>query len=222
MANVQTQNRSSDETRARPEDRREGEREVRAPVAKRRTAWDASPGRRSAVSSPFSVMHRFLEDVDDAFDRALFSPLVADLNRARSSFLPQSSWAPHVEVQTEEDRIVVRADLPGVRQEDIRVETEPDLLTIAGERHEERKETKEGVFHSERRYGQFKRCLRLPRGADAEHAEARFDNGVLEVRIPALKQPSRRVEVRTGGGDDGPWSKRDAGGDSSHASRPRN
>jgi HSP20 family protein len=84
------------------------------------------------------------------------------------------------------------------------VEVTDDMLTITGERREERDETREGYRHSERHYGRFSRSIPLPEGINAEEVQATFQNGVLEVTMPAPRreQRGRRIEIqeRTGGG----------------------
>ena len=91
---------------------------------------------------------------------------------------------------------VLRVDLPGMRQEDVRIELEQGLLSISGERKAEHEERKEGAHRLERSYGAFTRTLTLPEGVDPERIRASLKEGVLEVRIakPEQRQP-RRIEI---------------------------
>ena len=108
-------------------------------------------------------------------------------------------FMPNVDVEERDDRIVVRADLPGVNVDDFRVELEDDALVLQGERRDEREDMRGGVRRAERSYGGFRRVIPLPPGANLEAAEARFENGVLEDRIPfQQKSRSRRLEVQSG------------------------
>ncbi|PYP81832.1 MAG: hypothetical protein DMD35_00185 [Gemmatimonadetes bacterium] len=110
-----------------------------------------------------------------------------------------SRWAPALETLRRGDKLVVRADLPGLRKEDVNVELDDGVLTISGERSEEQVEDRDDYFHSERSYGQFYRTLPLPEGVTGEACEATFKDGVLEVTVPLPKQPerkSRRIDVR--------------------------
>ena len=94
---------------------------------------------------------------------------------------------------------MVRADLPGLSKEDIKVEVSDDLITIQGERKHEKKEEREGYCYSECSFGSFYRAIPLPEGADASKATADFRKGVLEVTVPAPSRPepkARRLEVR--------------------------
>jgi len=92
---------------------------------------------------------------------------------------------------------VVRADLPGIRKEDLDVQVHDGILTIEGERREETEEEEAGYRRSERRYGHFYRAIQLPEDIDVEDAEASINNGVLEVSIGAPeRQEGRRLEIR--------------------------
>ena len=99
----------------------------------------------------------------------------------------------------EDDHFVLSADLPGVEEQDINVELEDNVLTISGERKSEHEDRKEGYYRIERSSGRFSRTLTLPEGIDADSIEARFDNGVLTVRIPEPEQRKpRRVAIGVG------------------------
>jgi len=108
---------------------------------------------------------------------------------------------PNVDVEEREDKILVRADLPGVNPDDFRVDIEDDGLVLQGERRNVREETRGGIRRSERSYGSFRRVIPLPQGANLEAADAHFENGVLEIEIPLQQQAkSRRLEVHSGSG----------------------
>jgi HSP20 family protein len=108
-------------------------------------------------------------------------------------------WSPRVDVVEREGQFAIRADLPGLSKEDIKVEVTDDAITIEGERKHEKKEEREGYCYSECSYGSFYRSIPLPEGAEAAKATAEFHNGVLEVTVPAPARPEtkvRRLEVR--------------------------
>jgi HSP20 family protein len=93
----------------------------------------------------------------------------------------------------------VRADLPGLTKDDINIAVADDAITIRGERRQEREESEEGFYRSERSYGSFYRQIPLPEGVSAEDAEATFRDGVLEITMPApqrAEQRSRRLEIK--------------------------
>jgi HSP20 family protein len=167
---------------------------------------------RGGATSPFDLMQRMSEDMDRlleqfGFGRAGFgltpnvgSLVGSDLGGRSSRFGGGDSlWAPQVEVGQRGDRLVVRADLPGVNKDDVHVEVDDGVLTISGERRNEQQEERDGVFRSERSYGSFYRAIPLPEGLSADQCDAKFNDGVLEVSLPVPKQEertSRRVQIR--------------------------
>ena len=93
---------------------------------------------------------------------------------------------------------MIRADLPGLSKEDVKVEIADGVITIEGERKQEKKEEREGYFYSECGYGSFYRAIPIPEGAEASQATAEFRQGVLEVTVPVPSRPeskARRLEV---------------------------
>ena len=156
----------------------------------RREGWD-DPLSTFFGGSPFALFRRLSDDMDRLFFGG--GQGLASFGNLGARFLP------NVDVEERDDRIVVRADLPGVRPDDFRVDIEDDALVLQGERRSEREETRGGIRRSERSYGSFRRVIPLPPGANTEAAEARFQNGVLEIEIPVQQQSrSRRLEVRSG------------------------
>ena len=108
-------------------------------------------------------------------------------------------WVPSMDLVETEDHFVLRADLPGLSEEDVSIELEDNVLTVAGERKAEHEDKKEGFYRMERSFGQFRRSLTLPDGVDADGIAATFDKGVLEVRIPKPEERKpRRVAIQLG------------------------
>jgi HSP20 family protein len=140
------------------------------------------------------------------------SSLQAEMNRLFQSFFdtPTGSatgtgngglrrWHPAMDLVETDDHFVLRADLPGVSEDDVKVEVEDNVLTISGERRHEEEVKKGGYYRIERASGTFARTLTLPEGVDAEAVQASFDKGVLEVRIPKPEQRKpRRVAIAVG------------------------
>ena len=149
------------------------------------------PGRR-----PFGVLPTFSRDMDQlqgSIRRMFDNPFAAagDLFAA----MPQAiGFLPPVEISESDDAITVTAELPGMDRENIHVELDGDLLTLRGEKQEERKEGDErSELHLvERSYGAFSRSFTLPRPVDAERVTADFGRGVLTVRLPKLEEPNAR------------------------------
>src|SRR5215212_7474527 len=93
-------------------------------------------------------------------------------------------WMPAMDLVETQDHFVLRADLPGLSEEDVTIEVEDRVLTVSGERKAEHETSKEGYHRVERAFGAFSRALTLPEGVDPEAVAATFERGVLEVRIP--------------------------------------
>jgi HSP20 family protein len=110
-------------------------------------------------------------------------------------------WIPAMDLVESETDFVLRADLPGLKEEDVVIEVKDNVLTISGERQAERGQTDEGYYRVERAFGSFSRSLTLPEGVDADQVNAEFDSGVLEVRIPKPEERKpRRVQIGSGNG----------------------
>src|SRR6516225_759479 len=100
----------------------------------------------------------------------------------------ERAWTPAIDVVRDDGCLVVRADLPGIKPEEVKIDVEDDILTISGE-HEERAERKdEHYVRRERRYGSFSRSMALPGGVDVKRIKASTRNGVVEVTIPLPKE----------------------------------
>ena len=109
-------------------------------------------------------------------------------------------WIPAMDLVETSDDFVLRADLPGLTEDDVNIELEDNVLTVSGERKSEREERKKGYYRVERASGSFSRTLTLPDGVDPEGVQANFERGVLEVRIPKPEQRKpRKVTISAGG-----------------------
>jgi HSP20 family protein len=109
-------------------------------------------------------------------------------------------WLPAMDLVETDDDFVLRVDLPGLSEEDVKIELEDNVLTISGERKAEHEERQEGYYRVERASGAFARSLTLPEGVDPSGVTANFDRGVLEVRIPKPEERKpRKVAISVGG-----------------------
>lgn len=108
-------------------------------------------------------------------------------------------WIPAMDLVETADHLLLRADLPGMTEDDINIEIKDGVLTLSGERRADREEKGEGYHRVERAFGQFSRSLALPQGTKASNVEASFDKGVLEVRIPKPEE-SKPTRVQVGSG----------------------
>ena len=105
-------------------------------------------------------------------------------------------WMPAMDLVETDDRFVLTADLPGLGEDDVKIEFEDGTLTVSGERKAVHEAKKDGYHRVERAYGAFSRSLTLPQGIDPEAVTASFDRGVLEISIPKPEERKpRRIEI---------------------------
>ncbi len=147
-------------------------------------------------TSPFDLMRRFTDEMDRIF---------AGFGRDEARI-----WAPAIEVRQKDNNLVISAELPGLKKEDVKLEVTDDGLIIEGERKREEERREEGFYHSERSYGHFRRLIPLPQDANIDKANASFNDGVLEVTIPVPQQEQRRREIPI---ETGPKTRTAGGGD---------
>ena len=109
-------------------------------------------------------------------------------------------WVPAMDLVEADEHFVLKADLPGLAEDDVAIEVQDNVLTISGSREAEHESKEQGWYRLERSYGSFSRSLTLPDGVDAEKVEASFDRGVLEVRIPKPEERKpRRISIGANG-----------------------
>ena len=159
-------------------------------------------GTAPETSTPFSFMRRFAEDMERLFNDFQGFRVGSLFGREFFPFTREFEhvdWVPKVEVLQRNGELSVRAELPGLKKDDVKVELTDEALTISGERKEEKEEKREGYYRSERSYGNFYRHIPLPEGVKTDSATAEFRDGVLEVRMKAPKrEPSARLlEIKT-------------------------
>jgi len=148
----------------------------------------AFPAGRFFGLSPFATM-AMMREFSEEMDR---------LCRANGSAL--EAWTPTVDVQRSNGDLVVTAELPGLKKEEVKVEVTDDALIIEGERKREHKEEQEGYHRYERSFGRFYRSIPLPQGAKPDQAKAELNDGVLKISVPApeVKKKVRQIAVEQG------------------------
>lgn len=109
----------------------------------------------------------------------------------------ERAWTPAIDVVREDDHLVLRADLPGIKPEEVKIEVEDDILTISGEHTESKEEKDENYVRRERRYGSFSRSMALPVGINAKQIKAKTHDGVVEVTIPLPEEGKRETVTIT-------------------------
>jgi HSP20 family protein len=154
-------------------------------------AWESerSPSLMlSPFSTPFTLMRRFFEDLDLLFEGG------GRTSQPRAGN-GESGFFPPIEMSEQDSQLVIRADIPGLTKDEIRIDVEDRALVLCGERTHAHEEKRSGFFRSERRYGRFARTIPLPDGVNAEQAKAKFANGVLEITMPIARPTAQRIEI---------------------------
>jgi HSP20 family protein len=138
---------------------------------------------------PFRDITSFRDDINRLFARTL------------GEGVTNQAWTPAVDVFETKDAIVLKAELPGLRTEDVDVEIDDNVLTVSGERTFTDTVEEGHYYRLERNYGRFSRSLTLPQGIRADEVSATFADGVLEVRVPKAEEAKpRKVAIAAGGG----------------------
>jgi HSP20 family protein len=132
-------------------------------------------------------------------------PFSNEFQRLFNTLFDQSEsqrWVPAMDLVEHDDHFTLRADLPGLSEQDVNIEIRDAALTVSGERSAEHEQRERGWYRLERQFGKFSRTLTLPEGVDADAVKASFDRGVLEVTIPKPEERKpRRVSISVGSGD---------------------
>lgn len=155
------------------------------------------PARRA--QHPFAMLAQMSEEMDRLMDSFFGGGWMPRTRLARGASAGTGTWYPSIEVRERDNELVVCAELPGIRKEDVNIEVDEDQLVISGERREESESQEQGWYRSERSYGSFCRTVPLPEGVRADDVRAKLRDGVLEVTVPlqqAQKRPQRRIEVQ--------------------------
>lgn len=128
---------------------------------------------------------------------AMMKEFGAGVDRFLGAIPESGTWWPAVECKRTNGTFVVKAEVPGLGKDDVKVEVVENTLVLAGERKLETRSEEDGYFRTERHYGSFHRTIPLPEGANTGEIQARLANGVLEVAIPvaATKPVSKAVPV---------------------------
>ena len=158
----------------------------------RRGSGTSSLGRWPRTADPFEQMKELMGfDPFDQVERLLGT---------------DRSWSfnPAFEVKETKDSYIFKADLPGIREEDLEISLTGDRLTISGKRENEKKEESDRFYAYERSFGSFSRSFTLPEGVDAEHCNADLKDGVLNLRLPKVPEVQpKRIQVSGGSKDKG-------------------
>lgn len=178
------------------------ERESRGEIMGRSGGASSAAMRDPMLASHFEFMRQFMREMSRMFEGWPFSSRTMGPSGTSSSYgstqAGQGSlggWPP-IEVEERDNRMVVRAELPGIDLQDVRVRLEGNYLLIEGERRDNRERQGEGFYESEWNYGRFSRRIPIPAGVTPEQISATCENGVLELTIDVPSQDVREIPIR--------------------------
>ena len=143
---------------------------------------------------PVSRNRRYgaLSRLPDRFDE-LFSRFLGQ----EPEIFGGGGWCPLLDISEKDDAVLVRAELPGMKADDIEITVDRSMLTVSGEKKDQSEDSGENYYHVERRYGQFQRTVSLPSEVDQDNIQASYESGVLTISLPksAAAKP-RKIPVK--------------------------
>ena len=145
--------------------------------------------RKGADWDPFRDLFDLQKQINKLFD--------SSFSRLPQQFVSEDIFTPVIDLYEKDNEYVVEAELPGLKQNEINVSMEDDILTISGERKREKEVKRENFYRSERSYGKFVRRIALPQDADKEKVKASYKDGVLKVSIPKSEEAKpKKIDVK--------------------------
>ncbi len=154
-------------------------------LAKRDKQENQGMTRTSGAWSPFRQLTRLHDQIDRLFEE----PFGGLLGPSDKLF---EGWSPAVDVCEDKDNVFVKAELPGMKKEDIDVSVTDDMLSIAGERKEESESKDAGTYRSERYFGRFQRSIPLPMSVKSDQIHAEYKDGVLKITCPKTEEAKQK------------------------------
>ena len=148
------------------------------------------PARREEMIDPFVAFRREVDRMFDGF--------FEDFGKPGRSLASWSAPTPNIDLAENDKEITITAELPGLDEKDFELTVAGDLLTLKGEKKSEHEQRNGDSYYAERRYGSFARSVRLPFEVKDEAVEAKYDKGVLTVRVPKpaeMQRSVRRIEI---------------------------
>ena len=146
--------------------------------------------RKNNGEDPFYGLLSVQNDLDRLFGLSLFDDVAKKVGIFKNTF------SPELDVYEDKDNFIVKADLPGIKQDKVNVEVVDDILTIRGEKKQEVERKNKDCYRFERAYGSFSRSIVLPKYVDAAKAKASFKDGVLELTIPKTEEAKeKRIRI---------------------------
>lgn len=140
--------------------------------------------------SPFNELSRIRNEIDRIFEDpfGLLAPTTGFFE----------GWAPPLDVYEDKDKYVVKAELPGMKRDEINVSLDGNTLTVSGERKEEQEKNEGDTYRAERYFGRFQRSITLPAAVDANKIQAAYNDGVLRVTLHKSEEAKpKHIQVKT-------------------------
>lgn len=145
---------------------------------------------RTSTWDPFKDLEDFEQRLASTFGRTFSRPNGEEA-------IATADWAPLVDITEDDKEFLIKAELPGLKKEEVKVAVEEGVMTISGERKTEKEEKSKKYHRIERSYGKFERSFTLPDGSDASKVSAEFRDGVLQVHLPKTERPAAKaLEVK--------------------------
>ncbi|WP_297453397.1 Hsp20/alpha crystallin family protein [Persephonella sp.] len=140
--------------------------------------------------NPFRELTRIEQELNKVFNELVPTPKSGEL-------VEVTTWAPRVDVYEKDNKLIIEAEIPGAKKEDVEVKIKDNAVVIKGEVKKEAEEKDKTYYRTERFYGVFERVIPLPVEVKAEEAKASFENGVLKIEIPkAIEEKEVKIEVQ--------------------------
>ncbi|WP_029523217.1 Hsp20/alpha crystallin family protein [Persephonella sp. KM09-Lau-8] len=140
--------------------------------------------------NPFRELARIEQELNKVFNELVPTPKSGEL-------VEVTTWNPRVDVYEKDNKLIIEAEIPGAKKEDVEVKIKDNAVVIKGEVKREEEEKDKTYYRTERFYGVFERVIPLPVEVKAEEAKASFENGVLKIEIPkAIEEKEVKIEVQ--------------------------
>lgn len=145
-------------------------------------------------SRTLAPLDTFRSEMDRLFESFFHEPF----GLAETGFEGTGAWSPALDISENADEVTVRAEIPGVKPEELDVTVNGDVLMLSGEKKESTEKKDKDYWHAETRYGAFRRQVRLPTDVDAEKVDASYTNGVLTIRLKKSNvAKAKRITVKS-------------------------
>ncbi|MFA5941476.1 MAG: Hsp20/alpha crystallin family protein [Sinimarinibacterium sp.] len=177
---------------------------AKLPVKTESKTKEAAVVPKEAARHPFETLRHEIDRVFEDFNRGTWrSPFSRMPFDVEPFWRHELSWGamPAVDIVEKDKQYEIEAELPGMDEKNIEISLSDGMLTLKGEKSEEKEEKKKNCYLSERHYGSFQRAFRIPVGVDADRIEASFAKGVLKVTLPKTAEVQKRekkVEIKAG------------------------